>query len=57
MYSAVKEAKQTLENADSLANEMASVLTGRLRKVNWRHLDKLKKELTKYNSKTGEWKD
>ena len=58
MQMAVSEAKTTLSNADAIAQRIAILLRGRLRQVDssWL-LDDLKRELTRWNSHTHEWKD
>ncbi len=54
---AVAQAKLQLEAADAVANSMANLLQGRLRKVwNNDHLAALKRELTDYNIQTRTWK-
>lgn len=57
MNAAVDEAKATLQRADSVADKLARLLIGRLRKVSspW-VLRTLKKELANYNMRTSEWK-
>lgn len=56
MQQAVSEARQTMDAADYIANSMADILQGRLRKVSRGKLRSLKKELTEFNAHTGEWK-
>jgi len=57
MLDAVNEAEQTLHAADSVADKMARLLVGRLRKVRsaW-VLKALKRELADFNMHTQEWK-
>ena len=55
MREAVAQAKNTLSAADSVANQMACILSGRLRKVDSWMLKALKKELRAFNSHTGRW--
>jgi len=55
MNEAIEEAKQTLENARLVTNSLAKLLKGKLRQVNEWDLKELKKELSAFNSKTGEW--
>lgn len=43
--------------ADSVANEMADIIQGRLRKVSTWKLKKLKRELSQFNANTGKWKE
>ena len=57
MREAVQEAKNTMHAADSMANQVAGILCGRLRKVNSWQLKKLKRELSQFNSHTGKWKE
>lgn len=56
MREAFDEVKRMSSAADSMANTIADILVGRLRKVNHYHLKRLKKELSQYNAHTGEWK-
>lgn len=57
MTEAVNDAKQTLHFADIMANKIARLLVGRLRKVESHYtLSCLKRELRDYNIQTGEWK-
>ncbi len=55
---AIDEACRTLRAANSQANEMASILSGRLKSsgVSAYTLDKLKRELRDFNLHTGQWK-
>jgi len=57
MNAAVDEAKATLQRADSLADKLARLLIGRLRRVSspW-VLWTLKKELADYNMRTSKWR-
>ena len=62
MNAAVDEAKQTLKTADYAVTDMSKMLVGRLRKVENNYqgakaLAALKKELSQYNVRTGEWKN
>jgi len=58
MRDAITEAQTTMRAADSVANDMAMLLQGRLRKVTrYGLLKKLKKELEQYNAHTGRWKE
>lgn len=52
------DGKQAIRQGDSVARQMAEMLTGRLRKanVNYSVLTALKKELRDFNIHTGEWK-
>jgi len=55
---ALELAKFQLEAADSVANNMAKLLVGRLRKVGSANaLAALKRELHDYNIQTNKWKD
>lgn len=57
MKKALLEAEMTLKRADNTAHQLADMLSGRLRTVNSSYLlRKLKKELSSFNAKTGEWK-
>lgn len=57
MRQAMREANATMSAADSVANQMADMLIGRLRKCQSWYLKKLKKELSQYNAHTGKWKE
>lgn len=52
----VREAESTMRAADSRANRLAGLLSGRLRKVGECNLKKLKRELSQFNARTGSWK-
>jgi hypothetical protein len=57
VLAAVEQAKDQLDAADSVANNMAKLLGGRLRKVYSRSvLADLKRELSDFNIQTGKWK-
>ena len=57
MRQAVSEAEQTMRAADSVAESMARMLVGRLRKVNSSYvLSQLKRELQDFNMHTSTWK-
>jgi len=56
MVNAVNDAEQTLKRAELYSNRLAKLLVGRLKHVNYTVLCKLKKELSNFNAKTGEWK-
>lgn len=56
MRAAVNEAESTLRAVDSIAEQLARMLVGRLRKVSSYYLSKLKRELRDYNIHTGKWK-
>ena len=56
MRKVIDEAKTTLRGADNIADDMAFILIGRLRKVRHWNLKKLKKELSNFNAHTGKWK-
>ena len=56
MKAAVADARGTMLAADSVANDMASMLRGRLRHVRPFHLAALKRELTEFNANTRTWK-
>lgn len=55
---AVEQAQAQLRAADMVATNMASLLRGRLRKVeNVGFLAQLKRELHDFNIQTGKWKE
>jgi len=56
MREAMREAQTTMRAADSVADTMAEMLRGRLKKVRRWHLAALKRELRDFNMHTGEWK-
>lgn len=56
MISAVEEAQAIIRRSEQIKNRMASFLVGRLRGISHYTLESLKRELTKYNTKTREWK-
>lgn len=56
MKGAVRQAEATLRAADSVANDMASLLDGRLKNVSPWMLKRLKRQLRDFNIHTGEWK-
>lgn len=53
---AFSTARHTMNQADNVANDMADMLDGRLRKVSGFRLAKLKRQLRDFNIHTGEWK-
>ena len=57
MRSEINEARQTIINADELANSIADILPGRLKHVSSYTLKQLKMELKNFNAHTCEWKD
>ena len=58
MRTAVRNAQTTLRAADAVADEMARLLRGRLKSVeDTQCLKDLKRELTKFDSHTGKWKE
>ena len=57
MRDAMIEAQTTMRAADSVADTMALLLKGRLRKVSRYHLKMLKKELSQFNAHKGKWKE
>lgn len=57
MRQAMFEARQQMSAADSVADDMANMICGRLRKVNPYYLKKLKRELQSFNAHTGRWKE
>lgn len=56
MRQAVREAETTMRAADEVADDLARVLRGRLRKCRQYNLQALKRELQDFNIKTGRWK-
>lgn len=56
MSAALTEAETTIRAADNVANRMAYMLRGRLRRVGVGPLKDLKKELRGFNAHTGTWK-
>lgn len=58
MRAAVSDAESTLRAADSVVNDLARLLKGRLRKVDSGYLlAALKNELKDFNAHTKTWKD
>lgn len=58
MRAAFADAKRTVDQADSIADDMARMLVGRLRKVGSDYtLKKLKRELAAYDAHTKRWKE
>lgn len=56
MDEAIKEAEATIARADNYVSKMARIVTKRLHLLSDWELKQLKKKLSKYNTKTGEWK-
>ena len=58
MDEAMRDARNTLNNADHVVAGMAEVIAGRLEKgrVTRLALCRLKEELTRYNRQTGRWR-
>lgn len=54
---AFSAARNTMNQADRAADDMADMLDGRLRKVSSYRLAKLKRQLRDFNIHTGQWKD
>lgn len=54
---AMIEAKTTMSAADAVADKMAEIIQGRLRKVSPYYLKRLKRELSQFNSNTGKWRE
>jgi hypothetical protein len=54
--SAMSQAKAQLRAADSVANDMAELLIGRLENVSVWRLAKLKKELSRFDAHRKVWK-
>lgn len=59
MREVINQARQTIEAADNVANDIAYILKNRLRsgRVSASTLIALKKELANFNMHTGRWKD
>jgi len=57
MRMAVTEAEHTLRAADSVADDMAGLLRGRLRKCSPWHLAALKRELSQFDAHRKMWKE
>ena len=57
MDAAIREAMGTMRQADARADDFARILEGRLRKVSPYTLARLKKELSRFNAHTKEWKN
>jgi len=54
---AFSAARNTMNQADHIANDIADMLDGRLKKVSGYRLAKLKRQLRDFNIHTGEWRD
>lgn len=54
---AFSQARNTFNQADSVAADMGSMLVGRLHNCSRTTLESLKRELRDYNIHTGSWKD
>lgn len=55
---AIQDAENTIRAADNMADRLARILVGRLRKVcSVTVLSQLKKELSQFNAHTGTWKE
>lgn len=57
MRAALREAEYTLDAARSVAAQMASMLTGKLRNCEPGTLARLKRELRNFNIHTGTWRE
>lgn len=57
MRTALDQARATMDAADSCVNVLVNMLKqdGRLRRVRADYLEDLKRQLTKFNSRTGRW--
>lgn len=55
-HKAVEEAKATLRAVDGVADKLADMLVGRLRKVSGYTLKQLKAELRFFDSRTARWR-
>lgn len=51
------EAERTMKQADDVAEDMAAMLRGRLRKVSPYVLKQLKHELSQFNARNFAWKE
>lgn len=56
MQNAIRDARGTLDAADSVTERLAELLQGRLRQVSAYELRKMKRELQGFNARTGKWK-
>ena len=54
---ALREAKETMKNADCIANQAAELLEGRLCHVSVYRLARLKRELRDFNIHTKSWRE
>lgn len=54
---AVNDAKDLNRACDQQANNLAELLDGRLRHVNYYRLKRLKAQLRDFNAHTGNWKE
>lgn len=59
MQSAIREAEETLQNADKIRRQVANLIRGHLRSADIRGfvLSELKAELRDFNMHTGKWKE
>lgn len=57
MTEGLREAMNVMRAADNKADDLAEILQGRLRKVSNYNLTKLKREISRFNSRTGKWKE
>jgi hypothetical protein len=55
MREAMREARQRIASADVVADDIARMLSGRLRHVSGGALIALKRELSQFNMKTKRW--
>ena len=55
MRAAYIEAERQVQATDTIINNMASMLRGRLRKVDAFYLKELKRELRSFNAGWGQW--
>jgi hypothetical protein len=56
MNQAIEEAEATIAKVDNYVSKMARIVTNRLHVLDDYQLKRLKSKLSKYNTKTGEWK-
>ena len=57
MRRAIRDAKETIENADKVAASIAPILRGRLRRCSPSDVAALKRELRDFNLTTHRWKE
>jgi len=55
--SAIKDAENTLNNANEIVRKTGKLMIGRLRQMSPYDLVRLKRELQQFNANTKEWKN